>query len=562
MDKLLLDGIWQFCFDNNYGTVNFPNEYDKEIRVPFQVESKLSLINYTGDIKQCWYKKEVEGFTLEEDQNLVLSIGACDYKTLVFVNKVFVGSHIGGYTPIELCIDQAWSQNSVNVIEICVQDDMTDRKASGKQTLIDKPHGCFYTRTTGIWQSVYLTKRQKERITSVKCYPDISKPAVKVALASNAPGKVEITAYYEGRACGSVSGELYYKGEFEIVLTEKHLWELGCGRIYDLVVTFGKDIQNHKFGLREVKYEGYKFLLNGKSVFQRLVLDQGYYEDGIYTPESVEEFEKDIKRCIELGFNGARLHQKLFAPEYLDIADKYGFMVWGEYAIWGINHADLNYLGTFISEWKEALDRDFNHPCIVTWCPLNEVWSNTTPARFQPDLRFVDAVYEFTKAYDTTRPCVDVSGGYHGKNTDLFDFHCYQSPEILKAIITRIEEKNEVEVDALYGDEEHTYKPFDPVNVSEYGGIALVKQGPDDDRFSAWGYGSGERNSADLVRRINELNDIILASERISGLCYTQLYDVMQEQNGLLTYDRQHKLTSEDIKSHFEHLTQKAKIED
>lgn len=560
MKKILLDGVWKFCFDENYGTVNFPNDYNLEINVPFQVESKLSGVNFEGDIRQCWYKREVEGFSFDQSQTVIIGIGACDYKTLVFVNRRFVGSHVGGYTPFTCDLSSAWKTSGINVIEICVQDDMRDRKASGKQTLTDEPHGCFYTRTTGIWQSVYLDCVQKERVINAKFLPDIHKPAVKIQLYANAKGTATAEVFYEGRLCGSAQAEINHVGEMEVELCEKHLWELGEGRMYDVVIAFGKDVQKHKFGLREVKYEGYKFMLNGKSVFQRLVLDQGYYKEGVYTPESPEEFEKDIQCSIKFGFNGARLHQKLFAPEYLDIADKYGFMVWGEYASWGINHADLSYLGTFISEWKEAIDRDFNHPCIVTWCPLNEVWSNTTPARFQPDLRFVDSVYEFTKAYDSTRPCVDVSGGYHGKKTDLFDFHCYESVENLRAIINRIEEKNEVEVNMLYGTEPHGYPPFAPVNVSEYGGIAMLKQC--NEEGSAWGYGKGEADSSKLVERINELNDVILGSERISGLCYTQLYDVMQEQNGLLTYERESKFNEEEIASINKHLTQKAKIED
>ena len=562
MNRIVLNGAWDFCFDSSYGTITFPNNYNKKINLPYQVESKLSGINYEGNVCQCWYKKEIEGFALGESETLIFHIGACDYLTTVFVNKQFVGRHVGGYTPIELDIASAWNQNGINVIEVVAQDNMKIKKASGKQTMTDAPHGCFYTRTTGIWQTVYLEKREKERVLNVKFYPNIHNPSVGVEISSTSAGVAKVEVYYKNKLCGVASEEINCNARFEIALSEKHLWKLGKGRLYDVVITFGKDVQKHKFGLREVKYEGYKFLLNGKSVFQRLVLDQGYYEEGIYSPADLGEFERDIQRSIQLGFNGARLHQKLFHPEYLEVADRYGFMVWGEYASWGINQEDISYLGTFLNEWKEAMDRDFNHPCIVTWCPLNEVWSNTTPNHTQPDLRFVDGVYEFTKAYDSTRPCVDVSGGYHGKATDLFDFHFYKEASELKDIIKRIEDKNEVEVDLLYGMEEHKYPAFAPINVSEYGGIAMNISEDKNDVNTAWGYGNGENSSAKLVDRIIELNNIIMQSERISGLCYTQLYDVMQEQNGLLTYSRKFKLDEEDIKRLNKNFNQKAKIED
>lgn len=567
MDKVYLDGEWDFCLDEKYGIVSFPETYGQKINVPYQVESTLSGVAYGGDVRQCWYKKEVGGISCTQGKRLLLHIGACDYKTLVFVNKKLVTTHVGGYTPIEADVTEEWQAN--NVIEICVQDDMRDWKASGKQSKTGNPYGCFYTRTTGIWQSVYLEKREEKRVTKVKFYPDIHTPAVTVALETNVSDEANVEVFYEGRLCGSACGSINYKGELTCPLSEKHLWEIGNGRMYDVVITFGADRQRHKFGLREVKYDGYKFLLNGKSVFQRLVLDQGYYGDGIYTPASPKEFEKDILRALELGFNGARLHQKVFEPVYLEIADRCGFMVWGEYPSWGIDYTDITYLGTFLSEWKETLDRDFNHPSVVTWCPLNEVWTNTTKGNSQPDLRFVDGVYEFTKAYDTTRPCVDVSGGYHGKKTDLFDFHCYESAGILKAALDGLDEKDELEVKLLYGSESHCYPQGKPVNVSEFGGIAMIKKSSvssvNEDAVqstSAWGYGEGEGSSAELVGRINELVDVILDSPKISGFCYTQLYDVMQEQNGLFSYNREDKLTQEDKASLRKHMMKKAAIEE
>ena len=568
MDKVFLDGQWSFCIDAQSDAGVIPVNYSRVINVPFAAESNLSGIGFTDNIRGCHYKKTVEGFTIPENERLFLRFGACDYKTTVFVNNKTVCVHEGGYTPFEADITGVWLQNGVNVIELAVSDDMRDFKASGKQTKKDKPFGCFYTRTTGIWQSVFIESRKSQRITDVKFFPDINAPAFSVALKSNAKAPVSIEFFYDNRSCGKTCGVLDFEGRFFCPLSEKHLWEIGNGRLYDVVITFAGTKSTFKCGLREVSYDGVKFLLNGKSVFQRLVLDQGYYPDGIYTPSSVTDFEDDIRRAQSLGFNGARLHQKVFDPAYLDAADRLGFLVWDEFPSWGVDYGSLDYLDAFLTQWKEVLDRDFNHPSVITWCPLNEVWDIATKSNSQPDLRFIDKVYEFTKSYDSSRPCVDVSGGYHGKNTDLFDFHSYGTADVLKDILRRLEDNGELEVDLLYGTEPHGFKKGMPVNVSEFGGIAMLDNSdiPSVNEGAvlsedAWGYGNGANSAEKFVERIISLVDVILDSPSVSGFCYTQLYDVMQEQNGLFTYDRKNKLSKEETERIKRHITRRAAIE-
>lgn len=568
MDKILLDGQWDFGVDAQSETGVVSVDYSRVINVPFAVESKLSGIGLIENIVSCHYKKTIEGFAIPENERLFLHIGACDYKTTVFVNDRAVCVHEGGYTPFEADITDAWKNIGVNVIELEVIDDMKDFKASGKQTKKDKPFGCFYTRTTGIWQSVFIESGKVERILNAKFYPDINAPAFIVALKSNAKGSVKIEFFYENRSCGKTEGVIDFDGRFSCNLSEKHLWEIGNGRLYDVVITFAGATYTYKCGLREVKYDGVKFLLNGKSVFQRLVLDQGYYPDGDYTPASVKDFEDDIRRAQSFGFNGARLHQKVFDPAYLDAADRLGFLVWGEFPSWGVDYGSLDYVDEFIAQWKEVLDRDFNHPSIITWCPLNEVWDIATKTNGQPDLRFIDKVYDFTKSYDETRPCVDVSGGYHGRKTDIFDFHSYGNPDVLAGILRRLEEKGELEVDLLYGKNPRRYEKGMPVNVSEFGGIAMLKNTDVSSvnegavlSEEAWGYGTGEDVSDQFVKHLVSLIDVIMDSPLISGFCYTQLYDVMQEQNGLFTYDRKNKLSEEEMEIVKRHILRRAAIE-
>lgn len=324
-------------------------------------------------------------------------------------------------------------------------------------------------------------------------------------------------------------------------MKEKRLWEPGAGRLYDVKISFKGDTVTSYFGLREARYDGMRFLLNGKSVFQRFVLDQGYYPDGLYTAPDEKSLERDVRLGMSLGFNGARLHQKLFEPLFLYHCDRLGYMVWGEYASWGVIYDDLEALGAFVSEWTEAVNRDFNHPCIVTWCPLNETWENLDVPGKVRDVRFVNAVYALTKALDPTRPCVDVSGGFHGAETDLYDFHDYLDPETVRGHIKAIEDGDELVMDRIYapdfaggGEADLKYKPGIPLNASEYGGMAFSAES------GGWGYRTS-RSEEEFSENYIALTDLWLDCPKISGFCYTQLYDVEQEQNGLLNYDRSEK---------------------
>ncbi len=567
MDKIFLDGQWSFCIDDQSETGE-PITYSHAINVPYAAESKLSGVGFTGDIRSCRYKKAIAGFAVPEGERLFLRFGACDYVATVFINGHAVCVHEGGYTPFEADITDFWLTKGENVIEVAVLDDMREYKASGKQTKKDKPYGCFYTRATGIWQSVYIECRKSERITDVKFFPDINAPAVEVALKSNAKGEVSIEFFYENRLCGKTEGVLDFDGRFICRLSEKHLWEIGNGRLYDVVITFAGAKTALRCGLREVKFDGVKFLLNGKSVFQRLVLDQGYYPGGDYTPASATDFEEDIRRAQALGFNGARLHQKVFDPAYLDAADRLGFLVWDEFPSWGVDFGNLEYFDCYRSQWKEVLDRDFNHPSVVIWCPFNEVWNNSTKLNVAPDLRFIENIYEFTKAYDPSRPCVDVSGGYHGRKTDLFDFHSYGSAEDISDILCRLENKGELVADLIYGAPPYRFKKGMPVMLSEFGGIAMIENSNvptvNEDAVLAeepWGYGKGETSPDKFAERVISLVDVILDSPSVSGFCYTQLYDIMQEQNGLFTYERKCKFSEKEVERIKRHISRRAAIE-
>ena len=539
---LLVNDGWQFSFDGK----NW-----QEIRVPFCPESKLSGIGHTGFIGQCFYKKTLRLPPAKE--RAVLHFGAVDYRCCLYVNGKHAGSHVGGFTPFAFDITDALTEGD-NELYLCVWDDELRNCPSGKQSYKPRSFGCFYTRTTGIWQNVWLEFVPAVHITQVRLYPSPENAHVLAEVHANGRGDCRVSVFYRDRLVGSSCGTMEYCGKFSVTLTEKHLWEAGHGRLYDVVIAFGEDTVYSYFGLRSAGYCGYDFVLNGKPVFLKLVLDQGYYPDGIYTAPDVRAMQRDIDIAMDLGFNGARLHQKVFDPRYLYLCDRSGYMVWGEYASWGVDYSGLHFVGRFLQEWQEAVAREFNHPSIVTWCPLNEVWGTWEDAAQKRDVRFVELVYDFTKTYDPTRPCVDASGGHHGRRTDCFDVHTYAAAEDLKGYLGALDASDILDVPLLYCEGESLrYPKGAPVNVSEFGGICFTQKSGDADvpavnegaveSETAWGYGKGEKSAEAFLRRYEELADILFGCRKLSGFCYTQLYDVEQEENGLYYYDRGDKLS-------------------
>ncbi|MCI8554899.1 MAG: beta-galactosidase, partial [Clostridiales bacterium] len=318
---------------------------------------------------------------------------------------------------------------------------------------------------------------------------------------------------------------------FTLSLKERHLWEIGCGNLYELQFTFGEDTVKSYCGLRSIEYRDYHFYLNGRSVFQRLVLDQGFYPDGIYTAPDDSELSADIDRSMAMGFNGARLHEKVFEERFLYHCDRKGYLVWGEYPGWGLDISDPLCLYAVLPEWLEEIERDANHPAIVGWCPFNETWDYHGRKQYDP---LLSAIYHATHAADPTRPCIDTSGNYHVV-TDIYDVHCYdQDPVSFSKNYEKLAE-GQVRDSQGGGGSRQNYDGKAPFFVSEYGGIGWAEDA------GGWGYGEGPQTREEFLARLKGLNDALLDNERIFAFCYTQLTDVEQEQNGLYTYDRRPK---------------------
>lgn len=546
---LIINGEWDFGFEKAKRNFKFStdekkaveirenNKYPYKINVPFCVESELSGIQYKDFINMVWYKKTVE---IKKNENRVfLCFGAADHLTTVLVNGKLAGRHKGGYTSFKFDITDLAKNGENEIFVLCEDNVKHPFVIRGKQSEWKKSHACDYTRTTGIWQSVYIEYVPVNHIENFKIYPDHKNGLVTINF--NLKGKENLTceAFYEGRNVGKAVIENACGNEIvQIKLDETHLWEVGNGRLYDLEITFGEDKVYTYFGLRNVRLDGYKFLINEKSVFQRLVLDQGFYKKGIYTAPSDEDLIKDIELSMALGFNGARLHQKVFDPKFLYFADQLGYIVWGEYANWGLDYSNPKSVDVFLNEWREAVERDFNHPALIGWCPFNETWNYKGRRQYDP---LLSTVYDYTKAVDSTRPCIDTSGNFHVK-TDIYDLHDYSyDVDFFKKNYDRFMTENYLYEHVLVENGGRQTYRGEPVFISEYGGIKWVS----DESIKSWGYGEDVKTPEEFAQRYVGLTDVIMSNYKMFGFCYTQLYDIEQEQNGLYTYDREKKFSDE-----------------
>lgn len=538
---LNLNGEWEFEEDPGCSGKErkiYETNFTQRICVPFCPESELSGIGKKDFMNCVWYRKCVKTPEDWKGGHIILHFGAVDYQADVYINNTHMGTHRGGYGSFQMDVTKYWKREEENVIAVCAQDYVrSGLQPKGKQSSLYHSHACDYTRTTGIWQTVWMEHVPDQYIKAVRYYPDAQNGVLFIQAQVEGRGILKAEAFYKEESMGQ-SEVNCQKGmaSLMISLKEKHLWELGDGKLYDLILRFGEDEVKSYFGLRDIAMNGMHFQLNGRTVFQRLVLDQGFYPDGIYTAPNEEALIRDIQISLDAGFNGARLHQKIFEPRFLYHCDRMGYMVWGEHASWGLDLADAKTLGTFLPEWVEAVNRDFNHPSIIGWCPFNETWDFEGKRQWDTIL---ETVYGVTKALDPTRPCIDTSGNFHVK-TDIFDVHDYeQDVKIWKDTYDKFREG--ILIDRFK--DRQTYKG-EPVFVSEYGGIKWDV----DSTIASWGYGTAPKTEEEYMERYEGLTTALMENEQFMGFCYTQLYDVEQEKNGIYTYDRKQKFDLRRIK--------------
>ena len=562
-DWLNLNGEWEFEIDAGTSGIArqlFQKEHlNGKITVPFCPESALSGVGNRDFLNCVWYRRDVTLPDGWKNGRVLLHFGAVDYEAHVYVNGREIGVHKGGYVSFTLDATDALTEGTNSICVCAIDNDRNHTVGHGKQSSRYGSYGCYYTRTTGIWQTVWMEHVPTAYVEKLRLTPDIHNCALNLEADLIGGGTLKAEALYEGKLVGELTLNAPIGGHVSgtIALSELHLWEVGNGRLYDLKLTYGEDTVSSYFGMRHVKLDGFRFLINDRSVYQRLVLDQGFYPDGIYTAPSDEALIRDIQISLDAGFNGARLHQKVFEPRFLYHCDRMGYIVWGEYGNWGINFADPYSALPLLDEWREIMERDYNHPAIIGWCPLNETW-NPSNAGFYENL--VRTVYRVTRTADPTRPCIDTSGGIHIE-TDIYDIHDYSQDPAVFATVSSLPVDQCVAAHRKRSPHHHQhpsshYVAGQAMFVSEYGGI---KWDVNSNEKDAWGYGNAPTTVEEFKERYRALTNLLLDNPEMFGFCYTQLYDVEQEVNGLYTYSREAKFDMEFFR---EVNSRKAAIED
>ncbi len=559
-DWLTLNGEWQFEFDDtnagideNWGSSS--RAFARKITVPFAFETRLSGIGDTSFHPWVWYRRTFTAPDGWKGRRVLLRFGAVDYHATVWVNGARVGEHEGGHTPFAFDITSAMKPGA-NVVTVRAFDPPTDRYIPrGKQYWEPKSRGIFYTRTSGIWQPVWLEAAGDSYLDSVRISAALDGTVRFDGRVARPQQDVELVARIRYRdrevatATAPVQGPRVTLGA---VVGSPLWWSVGSPNLYDVAFELRRkgatlDRVSSYFGFREVGVEGNRMTLNRRPIYPKFVLDQGYWPESTLTPPTDDAIQFDIKAAKEMGFNGARKHQKVEDPRFLYWADRLGFLVSSEMANAYLH--DPEYVGRFTREWIESVERDYNHPSIVMWVPINESWGtpNLRDARQASHLK---SLYTLTKSLDATRLVIDNDGWEHTDMTDLFAIHDYaRTGDIISEKYKDIGRPGARIPDnamaALIPGYEYNGTP---IYLSEFGGIAFIPPGHQVPK-EAWGYSGVEKTREDALARLTGLYRAIAKNPAFAGICYTQITDVEQEINGLLTYDRKMKFEAKDIKA-------------
>ena len=552
-----LNGTWEFSFEEPV--------FDRQIQVPFCYQSSMSGIGETKDCRTVWYRRTVE---LKEEKlagkRLLLKFGAVDSEAKVWVNGQYVGEHVGGYSAFEMDITP-FVTSGENEIKVQATDDTNSDKPRGKQSWTGEKFGCWYTPCTGIWQSVWLEYVGKVHLKRVKYTPDVSSLSVlcEVFVSDTEDTMVELTARTQKDSIFLGSQRLLCRhgyGKAVVTLPDydirrnELLWTPEEPNLIDVCVkAFSGDASGVEvcedevetyFGMRSIEYVNGRILLNGSVFYQRLILDQGYWPESILTPPSDEAIKKDILLTKEMGFNGARKHQKIEDPRYYYWADRLGLVVWGELP--SAYQFNDNAVEASARELVRFVERDYNHPCIVTWVPVNESWGVREVLDNAQQQDYCRMLTYLVRSLDPVRLVSSNDGWEQVSETDICAIHDYalfpetvQKYDDMEEICSGYSESRQL----FAADNEYQGQP---VILTEYGGIAFEKE-----EEEGWGYYRKVRNEEEFIQRLQPITEFLIRSGKFSGFCYTQLTDVMQEVNGLLYEDRTPKVSVEKMKAIF-----------
>ena len=572
-DWVCLNGEWEFEIDGGDSGAErglLTQAFSQKITVPFCPESELSGLGHKDFMLAVWYRRGITVPDNWQGRHVLLHFGAVDYDTTVWINGEEVMRHRGGFTPFSMPLKSVTGGDTFTVV-VRARDDWRGPQARGKQSTRYAPHGCVYTRTTGIWQTVWMEPVPDAALRRPRLTPDVANGAIHLEqpLTQNRPGLTlhAVLRDADGTvATASVAAHLDLSPLLTLTIPEdrRRLWSPSDPHLYDIEIELRDeagtvvDRSTSYAGLRSIAIDGQKVKINGETIFQRLVLDQGYYTDGVMTAPTDEALKADIQMSLDVGFNGARLHQKVFEERFLYHADRMGYLIWGEFGDWGCGSFgpgdDHQQMGaSYITQWLEALERDYSHPSIIGWCPLNETWQAIGDGITVLD-DVTRGMYLATKAMDTSRPVLDTSGYSHRvRFADIYDSHDYISEQEFPEGLANFQ-KRHAAMDAgevFINDSAKWSVPYEgqPYFVSEFGGFKWVLEKDRAQAGESWGYGGSPTSLEDFYQRFQAVCDTLLDNPHMFGYCYTQLTDIFPELNGIYTFDRRAKFDAPRLKA-------------
>lgn len=559
-----LCGTWEFAFDDTNRGFQLGwttgKRFDLSIVVPFPYQSEASGINDKGIHEVVWYARSFEFLEEWVGLDLLIHFGAVDYSCTVWINGIEVGSNRGGNVPLSFEIS-AYCNIGENRVTLRVEDRIDAFQPRGKQSTTGLPFGIDYYCTTGIWQPVWLEPVSPVRIDELKVTPLIEQRAFELRVLLHAPGapwRVEAEVLDDQKQCVLKTIDIQSAGaRMFIPIPNAELWSPEHPKLYDLIVRLYRDgilldeVRSY-VGLRQIEIRNGITCLNGNPVYMRMVLDQGYWPESYLAAPSDDAMREDVEWAKRYGFNGVRKHQKVEDPRWLYWCDRLGMMVWGEMAnarSWSTASDEM-----LAAEWIRAVERDYNHPCIVAWVPLNESMGYPELQAGHPSqYAFVENIVRITRRLDSSRLVIDNDGWEHTDVSDIIAIHDYSedSEKLAKRYQDTLARGNLPTSTWLEGKRlfiRGSRHWGQPVMLTEIGGYLYRPPEIHADKLDMLYGNYGSIGSfEELLDKYRDLMEGVRMLTFVSGFCYTQLTDVEQERNGLLTYDRKPKVPPEEI---------------
>ena len=530
-----LNGEWEFAFDDEdngeeLGYFFGLKHLDGKINVPFVFQYEASGVGDKSLHEVVWYRRTFKVCAEGTGKRALLCFNGVDYEADVWVNGMHAVSHKGAYAPF--------------FADVRAKDPYEADFPRGKQSWTGNPFKCWYIPSTGIWQSVWIEFFGDDCIQSYTLQSDYDNTAFggDISTMYGRADRLEIIAKLNGREIRRQSISLQekftkYRVQLSKIFNEEYRWSPENPQLIFVDILLYKggvciDTAHTRFGMRKISVdENGRICLNGRPYYQRLVLDQGYWSKSGITPPSAEDLKKDIELAKAMGFNGARKHQKAEDPYYCYFAEELGFLTWCEMpSAYRFNAQSAR---AIMNEWQEMLSTAKNCTSNICYVLLNESWGVRDIRTDNEQKAFARALYYMTKSIDGEK-LISTNDGFETINpTEILGIHDYDLNEIEKFRKYENERYNGMYPQgwALFADGE-TYAG-EPVLLTEFGGIAMKR----DESGVAWGYNKGAESEDELLQRLQELMRGIVGT-KFQGFCYTQLTDVQQEVNGLLTVDR------------------------